>query len=115
MPLDSALTMLRDKNNNVNLDMDVSGNVDDAKFSLTDAINQALTKALRLRLDPAPYLPGEATPSPSTRDYLEKVGRLLQERADLRLKLCGMAVPRDKLSGTRRRDRVSISLCKAAA
>ena len=133
MPLDSALAMLRDKNNNVNLDMDVSGNVDDPKFSLTDAINQALTKALRtasvsylkyffqpygslivvaeladkalqLRLDPVPFPPGAATPAPATQDYLEKVGKLLQERTDLRLKLCGMAVPGDKLSGDAARD-----------
>ncbi len=128
MPLDSALAMLRDKNNNVNLDVDISGDVSDPKFSLTDAINQALTKALRtasisylkyffqpygtlitvaelagktlqLRLDPVPFAPAEATPAPDTKDYLEKVGKLLRERTNLRIKLCGKAVPRDGLNG----------------
>ena len=128
MPLDSALDMLRDKDNNVHLETHLSGDMSDPKFSLTDAINQALTralqtasvsylkyffqpygtlitvaefagKALRLRLDPVPFPAAKATPAPATRDYLEKVGKLLQKRAKLRLKLCGKAVPRDGVSG----------------
>jgi hypothetical protein len=56
-------------------------------------------KALQLRLDPVPFPPGAAIPAPETKDYLEKVGKLLQERTNLRVKLCGKAVPRDGLSG----------------
>ena len=128
MPLDSALDMLRDKDNNVHLETHLSGDMSDPKFSLTDAINQALTralqtasvsylkyffqpygtlitvaefagKALRLRLDPVPFPAAKATPAPATRDYIEKVGKLLQKRTKLRLKLCGKTVPRDGLSG----------------
>jgi len=128
MPLDSALDMLRDKDNNVRLETHLSGDMSDPKFSLSDAINQALTralqtasvsylkyffqpygtlitvaelagKALQLRLDPVPFPPAKATPAPATRDYLVKIGKLLQERTKLRVKLCGKAVPRDGLSG----------------
>ena len=128
MPLDSALDMLRDKDNNVHLETHLSGDMSDPQFSLTDAINQALThalqtasvsylkyffqpygtlitvaelagKALQMRLDPVPFPAAKATPAPATRDYIEKVGKLLQKRTKLRLKLCGKTVPRDGLSG----------------
>ena len=127
MPLESALAMLRDKHNNVHLEVILSGNMSDPKFDLTDIINQALTKALRtasvsylkyffqpygtlitvaelagkalqLRLDPVPFAPGESTPTSTAQDYLAKVGTLLGERPKLRLKLCGKAVMRDKLT-----------------
>ena len=128
MPLESALAMLRDKNNNVNLEINISGNLSDPKFDVTDAINQALTgairgasvtylkyffqpygalitvaelagKAMQVRLDPVAFPAGEAVLTPETHDYLAKVGKLLQERQDLRVKLCGKAVPRDGLAG----------------
>ena len=101
--------------------------VNDPKFVLTDAINQALTwsmrsasvsylkyyfqpygtlitvaelagKVLQLRLDPVPFVSGETNPLPATQDYLAKIGKLLGDRQNLRLKLCGKAVARDELS-----------------
>jgi len=128
MPLESALAMLRDKNNNVNLEINISGNLSDPKFDVTDAINQALTgairgasvtylkyffqpygalitvaelagKAMQLRLDPVTFPAGAAVLTPETGDYLAKVGKLLQERQNLRVKLCGKAVPQDGLTG----------------
>jgi hypothetical protein len=128
MPLESALAMLRDKNNNVNLEIHISGNLGDPKFDVTDAINQALTgairgasvtylkyffqpygalitvaelagKAMQLRLDPVTFAAGSAVLTAQTHDYLAKVGKLLQERQNLRVKLCGKAVPQDGLSG----------------
>ncbi len=128
MPLESALAMLRDKNNNVNLEINISGNLSDPKFDVTDAINQALTgairgasvtylkyffqpygalitiaelagKAMQLRLDPVTFAAGSAVLTPETHDYLAKVGALLQERQNLRVKLCGKAVPQDGVAG----------------
>jgi len=128
MPLESALAMLRDKNNNVNLEINISGNLSDPKFDVSDAINQALTnairgasvtylkyffqpygtlitvaelagKAMQVRLDPVTFPAGQAVLTPETRDYLAKVGKLLQERQNLRVKLCGKAVPQDGLTG----------------
>jgi hypothetical protein len=46
IPLQSALEVLRDSNNDVRLKMPISGDVTDPKFSISDAINQALIKGL---------------------------------------------------------------------
>ena len=48
IPLQSALEVLRDKNNDVRLKMPVSGDVTNPKFSISDAINQALIKGLTM-------------------------------------------------------------------
>ena len=48
IPLQSALEVLRDKDNDVRLKMPISGDVTDPKFSFSDAINQALFKGLSM-------------------------------------------------------------------
>jgi hypothetical protein len=46
IPLQSALEVLRDNDNDVRLKIPISGDVTDPKFSFSDAINQALIKGL---------------------------------------------------------------------
>jgi hypothetical protein len=41
MPLDSALSLLRDKNDNISLKMPIKGDISNPKFDITDAINKA--------------------------------------------------------------------------
>ena len=48
IPLQSALKVLRDKDNDVRLKIPISGDVTDPKFSFSDAINQALIKGLTM-------------------------------------------------------------------
>jgi Domain of Unknown Function (DUF748) len=48
IPLQSALTVLRDNDNDVRLKIPISGDVTDPKFSFSDAINQALIKGLSM-------------------------------------------------------------------
>jgi outer membrane protein OmpA-like peptidoglycan-associated protein len=48
IPLQSALEVLRDKDNDVRLKIPISGDVTDPKFSFADAINQALIKGLTM-------------------------------------------------------------------
>jgi hypothetical protein len=48
IPLQSALEVLRDKDNDVRLRIPISGDVTDPKFSFSDAINQALIKGLTM-------------------------------------------------------------------
>lgn len=127
VPLETGLNMLRDKNGKVNLEVDISGDIGDPKFDLTNAINQALTKAMRtasvsylkyyfqpfgtlimvaelagktmqLRLDPVTYAPGAVTPEPGAQDYLAKIGKLLQEREKLGIKLCGKSASMDAVT-----------------
>ena len=48
IPLQSALEVLRDNDNDVRLKIPISGDVSDPKFSISDAINQALIKGLTM-------------------------------------------------------------------
>lgn len=54
VPLDLALSMLRDNKGNIELDVPISGNVDDLSFGLNDIIVTALGKAITVAV--APYL-----------------------------------------------------------
>jgi len=124
MPLDSALSTLRDKDNNIKLSLPLKGDSSDPKFDLGDALNQALGKAMKtaslaylkyyfqpygtlitiaeladkataVRLDPVFFPPGSAAFDQTTQAYLERVANLLDERPKLQLKICGIAVPAD--------------------
>ena len=48
IPLQSALQVLRDKDNDVRLKIPISGDVSDPKFSFSDAINKAVIKGLSM-------------------------------------------------------------------
>jgi hypothetical protein len=48
IPLQSALKVLRDNDNDVRLKIPISGDVNDPKFSISDAINQAVIKGLTM-------------------------------------------------------------------
>lgn len=47
MPLDVALNTLRDKNNNIQLNIPVTGNISDPSFNFSDILKQASAKATR--------------------------------------------------------------------
>lgn len=125
LPLNTALSLLRDSENNIQLKIPISGKLDDPKFDLTDAINTALGKAVRLaavnylknllqpygtlisvvqlagsmgggiQLEPLHFEPGSTTPLATTQPYLERLGELLKSRKDLNLRLCGIATLSD--------------------
>ena len=126
MPLDSALSMLRDKNNDIKLKLPVTGNIRDPDFNISDAINTALGKVMRsaamtylttmlqpygalytlgkmiskassaVQLDPVEFPAGSAEPDPGKLPYLKKLGDVLSGRPQLRLKLCGIASNTDR-------------------
>lgn len=54
VPLDMALSMLRDSSGNIELDVPISGKVDDLNFGLTDIVITAMGKAIAVGV--APYL-----------------------------------------------------------
>jgi outer membrane protein OmpA-like peptidoglycan-associated protein len=127
VPLDTALDTLRDKNNTIELEIPVAGNVDDPKFSVNDAISQALAKgvqkgalsyltlalqpygtlitaakyageaATRVQLNPVEFEPGQSVLDDSDREYLDKVAKVLKDRPKIAIKLCGVAASRDRL------------------
>nr|MDJ0892152.1 DUF748 domain-containing protein [Gammaproteobacteria bacterium] len=47
MPITTALSLLRDKDNSIRLRVPISGDVSDPKFSVQDAVNKALARASR--------------------------------------------------------------------
>ena len=126
VPLDTALNTLRDKNNTIKLTIPIEGNMNDPKFDVRDAINQVLATALktgalsylqhalqpfgaliaaaqyageaasRVRLNPVEFEAGQATLTATGEEYLAKVAKVMQERPEINIKLCGVAVQQDQ-------------------
>ncbi len=126
MPLDAALSLLRDKNDNIRLEIPLNGTVDDPDFEIGKVVNQALGRAMRkgafsylklalqpygtiltvaqmaagaataIRLEPVAFAPGSAQPTPEQDDYFTKLAGLLADRKGLTVRLCGQAVNADR-------------------
>lgn len=126
MPLDAALNMLRDSDDNIRLSLPVSGDITQPSFDMSDVINTAMGNALkkaaisyikyalqpygslitlaeyagkaanRLALKDVPFPTGSATPAPDQAVYLEKVVGLLNERPKLTVRVCGVATASDR-------------------
>jgi len=128
VPLDTALGMLRDTNNTIALSLPLSGSVDDLKVDPSDVINQAIGKALKkgattyltaalfpfgtmlaiakiageeaakIRLDPILFTPGSNKLQSKNAEYLGKISKILRERPEVHIKLCGRAVEADQIA-----------------
>jgi flagellar motor protein MotB len=128
LPLDTALGMLRDKNNTITLDLPVSGDIDKPDFDISDVINTALGKALKtgsmtylklalqpygalitvaqlageaatkVRLQPVMFAAGSDETPGESSDYLEKVAGILKSRPEVNIKVCGLAVEEDRVA-----------------
>ena len=126
VPLDSALNMLRDKHDTIKLDLPVSGDIDSPDFDISDAVNTAVSKALkqgaktylllalqpygslislaqiageaaaRVRLDPVVFTAGGGELPADTHAYLAKVAGILGDRPELNIKVCGLASEQDR-------------------
>jgi hypothetical protein len=124
--LDTALGMLRDKNDTIKLDLPVSGDIDSPDFEISDIINTAVSKAVmqgsmtylkfalqpygalitvaelageaatKVRLQPVNFEAGQAVPAGESDSYLEKVAGILEERPEINIKICGLAVAADR-------------------
>lgn len=127
VPLDTALDTLRDKHNSIRLEIPVQGNINDPKFSVNDAISQALAKGVqkgalsyltlalqpygtlitaakyageeltKVRLNPIEFTPGQSDLDDSDHEYLGKVAQVLKDRPNIAIKLCGVAAGQDRL------------------
>lgn len=126
MPLDAALSLLRDKNDNIRLQLPISGDLANPQFDIQDVINTALAGALKtasrtylllalqpfgaialagealtgqiqaVRLQPIDFDAGQTTLSKTMQDYLGKVNTLLGERKGVQIKVCGLANEADR-------------------
>ena len=125
IPLGTALNMLRDKNRTIKLTIPISGDSDNPDIDPSDVINTAIAKAMKegamsyliaslqpygalislvkmagdaamkVRLEPIIFESASATVSGNTKEYLPKVVKLMADRPELNIKVCGVAVESD--------------------
>ncbi len=135
LPLNTALSLLRDNNDNIKLKLPISGKLDDPQFSLDDIINTALGKALKtgsvsylkhllqpygsvisviqlvgeaagkVRLDPVGFEPGSAELGAESVDYIAKISQLAGDKA-VNIQLCGHATTADLVAITKGKQQV---------
>ena len=127
LPLNTALSLLRDSDDNIKLKLPISGKLDDPKFDINDIINTALGKSLKMasvsylklllqpygslitvlqmvgkaaghiQLEPVKFAVASAVVSDEATPYLEKISKLL-EKKDINMQLCGFATTNDLLA-----------------
>ena len=125
MPLNSALSLLRDKNNDIKLSIPVSGNINKPDFDISGVINKAIGTAMKqasltylsqalqpygslitlaklaktaadyVSLNPIIFAPASSLADNNALAYSAKIASLMQERPNLRIKLCGFATSQD--------------------
>ncbi len=125
MPLDSALSLLRDKNNDIKLNLPVSGDINKPDFDISGIINKAIGTAMKkaslsylthalqpygslitlaklakaaadhVSLNPILFPPASSETDDTAQQYATKIASLMTERPQLRIKLCGKATLQD--------------------
>ncbi len=120
MPVETVLDLLRGSDGRIRLTIPVRGNLANPDFDVSDAVNQAVGRALRqaavttlkvafplvalismvvdeadnprLSLDPVAFVPGGKDMPDAALPSLRQISRLLAERPGLSLNVCGVAV-----------------------
>ncbi len=115
-PLNTALSLLRDSDNRIKLDIPVTGDINNPDFDPADAIRTATSKAVTaavlyyytpyglilaanaafdiataLRFDPVTFDAGQSTLNPKQTKQLDSVASMLSERPGVHLTLCGIS------------------------
>lgn len=118
IPLDSVLSMLRDKDDNISLNVPISGSLDELDVGISDILITALGKAvvpaasgylmyalgpygallwvgmevgermLQIRLPPVEFAPKESKLPESLQDYFERLAKILKDKPDADFQLC---------------------------
>ncbi|PCI10756.1 MAG: hypothetical protein COB71_11580 [Thiotrichales bacterium] len=120
MPLDSALDLLRDGDDNIVFELPVHGSLNDPQFKLGGVMKLAIGKGMKMaamryltnalqplgtlllakniigiiakpRFKPLSFAAGRSELNTDTRAYLDKLGELLINRPKLTISLCGIA------------------------
>ncbi len=118
IPLDAALSLLRDNEKNIKLDVPLSGPVSKLKVGISDVLITALSKAivpaasgylmyalgpygalayvgmkvgekmLEVKLPPVIFPAGQHTLTQAHIKYLQRIGKILQDRPETDIQLC---------------------------
>ena len=135
LPLNKALDLLRDEQNNIHLNIPLKGNIKNLSVNPNDTINTALANALgtaskvyiatalfpygtaytlvklanekinAIQLDPVEFVPGKTKLGSKQKDYLNKLGSVLQKKKSLYIRLCAKASQSDKAMLIKQRDK----------
>jgi hypothetical protein len=127
MPLGTAISVLQDGDDNIDLDVPISGSLEDPNFGLQSVVQRLagkglkkaafsiLTKSLEpystlislvigaatdgsfIRLEPIAFAPGSTELDAHGQGYLTKIESMLSERKGMRLNICGQVVQQDQL------------------
>lgn len=120
-PLNSSLSLLRDKDNTIRLDLPVTGDIDSPEFDPRDALVTASSKAITaavihyytpfglvfaagslldlataLSFEPVLFDAGTSELNSSHKQQLDKLVALMDERPGIHLTLCGISNNADK-------------------
>ncbi|RTE64454.1 DUF748 domain-containing protein [Amphritea opalescens] len=125
MPLGTAISVLQDGDDNIDLDIPISGSLDDPDFGLQSVVTRLAGKGLKkaafsillkslqpygtlislaagavsegnfINLDPVVFAPGGAELDDYAQGYLTKIEGMMTERKGMRLNICGQAVQQD--------------------
>lgn len=118
MPVETALSVLKDDNNNLKLDLPISGPLNNPDVGLDDLLGQISRTAVKtatvyylkqmfqpygtlislasyagdqlmaIRLDPVRFAEGKAELTEDHKKYLAKVAEIMNKRTDLELQVC---------------------------
>ncbi|NOQ46727.1 MAG: DUF748 domain-containing protein [Desulfobulbaceae bacterium] len=118
IPLDSALSVLRDKDDNISLDVPINGPLAELNVGITDILITALGKAivpaasgylmytlgpygalawvgmkvgekmLQIQLPPVEFMPGENEIPENLKDYFERLAKILHDKPEADFQLC---------------------------
>lgn len=127
MPLDSALSLLRDENDDIELQIPIRGDVSSPDFDMADVINTAIGGALQgtvtnslkyalqpygliymaaekaygiataIKLEAVAFKENDYQLTEAAKDYMQKIGQLMQKRPSLKVRVCGVATVGERL------------------
>ncbi len=128
LPLDSALSMLKDKQENIELSLPISGSKDNLDFGITGLLITPLSKAIvsasssyflytlgpygaaayiglkvgeklmKTRVPPVVFEPGKSALTEDHKKYLERIAEILKNRPKIDLQLCAWVLPAEHLT-----------------
>lgn len=125
MPLDTALDLLRDGDDNIKLELNIDGDINDPQFDASKVINRAMGRATQMaavsyvkhllypwgtllslaemagdmmvtEFEPVTFNPAEIELHGDHELYLDKLNELLQQRPEIALNICGLVSEQDR-------------------
>ena len=125
MPLDLALSILKNKKGDIEINIPVEGNLDNPAIDLANIVTSALAKAVRkgtlsylkfalqpygaaimilektakhlneVRLNPIEFPPNSVVLDRNNRQYMNKIATMLDKSPSLRIRLCSVSTDQD--------------------